>query len=54
MLLKLGLERFVRVKTEINKDAILNEPAAVVGIAGLSIQVGVEDFVITPFEQVAP
>jgi len=53
-LLRLGLERFVRVKTEINKDAILAEPAAVVGIAGLSIQVGVEDFVITPFEQVAP
>lgn len=46
-----GLTRFVRVKEELNKDAILNEPAAVAGIAGLSIKSGVEDFVIQPFEQ---
>lgn len=53
-LLKLGLERFIRVKTELNKEAVLADPDAVSGIAGLSIQTGVEDFVITPFEQVAP
>jgi len=50
-LLKLGLERFLRVKTELNKEAVLADPEAVSGIAGLSIQTGVEDFVITPFEQ---
>lgn len=48
---RLGLSRFVRTKEEINKDAILNEPQAVAGVAGLSIKTGVEDFVITPFEQ---
>ncbi len=48
---RLGLGRFVRNKEEINKEAILNEPAAVAGVAGLSIKTGVEDFVITPFEQ---
>jgi phage host-nuclease inhibitor protein Gam len=46
-----GLDKFVRVKEELNKEAILNEPAAVSGIAGLSIKSGVEDFVIQPFEQ---
>lgn len=47
--LKLG--RFIRVKEEINKEAILNEPLAVKGVAGLTIKTGVEDFVISPFEQ---
>lgn len=46
-----GLDRFVRTKEEINKEAILNEPSAVSGVAGISIKTGVEDFVITPFEQ---
>lgn len=50
---KLGLGRFLRTKTEINKEAILADPEAVSGIAGLMIQTGVEDFVITPFEQTA-
>lgn len=45
-----GLGRFVRVKEEINKEAILNEPEAVAGVAGISLSTGVEDFVITPFE----
>lgn len=48
-----GLERFIRVVEEVNKEAILAEPAAVAGIAGIKIQTGVEDFVITPFEQEA-
>lgn len=48
---KFKLDRFVRVKEELNKDAILNEPKAIEGIAGLSIKKGVEDFVIEPFEQ---
>lgn len=45
-----GLERFLRVKTEINKDAILADPDAARGVPGLSIVTGVEDFVIVPFE----
>jgi phage host-nuclease inhibitor protein Gam len=48
---KFKLDRFVRVKEELNKEAILNEPTAIAGIAGLSIKKGVEDFVIEPFEQ---
>ncbi len=48
---RLGLGKFVRIKEEINKDAILNEPDAVKGIAGITVVTGVEDFVITPFEQ---
>lgn len=49
-----GLGRFVRTKEEINKEAVLNEPAAVAGIAGLTIKTGTEDFVIQPFEQEVP
>ncbi|MDD5297625.1 MAG: host-nuclease inhibitor Gam family protein [Rhodocyclaceae bacterium] len=48
---RLGLGRFVRTKEEVNKEAILNEPAAVAGVAGLTIVSGVEDFIVTPFEQ---
>lgn len=48
---RLGLNEFVREKLEINKEAILNEPDKVKGVAGISIVTGVEDFVITPFEQ---
>lgn len=47
---RLGLCKFLRTKTEINKEAILNEPDAVRGVAGITLQVGVEDFVITPLE----
>ena len=48
-----GLNRFIRTKEEINKEAILNEPNAVAGVAGITITTGKEDFVITPFEQEA-
>lgn len=48
---RLGLGKFVRTKEEINKEAILNEPDEVRGVAGLNVVTGVEDFVITPFEQ---
>lgn len=50
---KLGLDRFIRTKSDINKDAILAEPDVAKGIAGITIKQGVEDFVIKPFEQVA-
>lgn len=50
-LTRLGLIRFVREKLEVNKEAILSDPDGVKGVAGISIVSGVEDFVITPFEQ---
>lgn len=50
---RLGLAAFIRVKREVNKDAILADQDAVAGVAGISISQGVEDFVITPFEQTA-
>lgn len=46
---RLGLSRFIRVKEEINKEAILAEPQAAAGVKGLAIEQG-EDFVIKPFE----
>lgn len=46
---KLGLERFVRTKEEINKEAILAETAAVEGIKNIKIDQG-EDFIVKPFE----
>lgn len=50
VLAELGLARFIRTKQEVNKDAILAEPDAVRGVAGISVVTGVEDFVIVPFE----
>ncbi|MCL2524587.1 MAG: host-nuclease inhibitor Gam family protein [Betaproteobacteria bacterium] len=46
----LGLKRFIRTREEPNKEAMLAEPNAVSGIAGITIVTGVEDFVIEPFE----
>lgn len=43
------LERFIRVKEEVNKEAILADPEALKHIKGVSIDQG-EDFVIIPFE----
>lgn len=50
---RLKLERFIRTKEEINKEAILNEPKAVAGVAGIKVNSGIEDFSIIPFEQTA-
>jgi phage host-nuclease inhibitor protein Gam len=49
-LARMGLSRFVRTRAEPNKEAMLNEPEAVRGIAGITIVTGVEDFIVTPFE----
>ena len=49
LLRRLGLTQSIRAKEEINKEAILNEPEAIKGVAGISISQG-EDFVIVPFE----
>lgn len=46
-----SLVRFVRTKEEVNKEAILNEPDAIKGVAGITVITGVEDFAIVPFEQ---
>lgn len=46
---RLGLERFTRVKVEVNKEAILADPEGVKGVAGITINRG-EDFVVAPFE----
>ena len=46
----LGLGRFIRSKEEPNKEAMLADPKAVSGIAGITIVTGIEDFVIEPFE----
>lgn len=46
---RLGLSRFVRAREEINKEAVLNEPEAVRGVAGITIEQG-EDFIVKPFE----
>jgi phage host-nuclease inhibitor protein Gam len=53
MLERLKLVRFIRNKPEINKEAILLEPETVRDLAGISIVSGVEEFIITPFEQEA-
>jgi len=51
---RLGLGRFVRTKEEVNKEAVLADPRAVAGVAGISVTTGVEDFIISPFEQDVP
>ena len=45
-----GLERFIRIKEEPNKEAMLNEPDIAAGVAGITIKRGVEDFVVVPHE----
>lgn len=44
-----GLRRFVREKEEVNKEAILAEPDAVIAIDGITIAQS-EELVIEPFE----
>lgn len=47
----LGLARLVRVTETVNREAILAEPEAVAGIAGISIGSAGEDFVVEPYEE---
>lgn len=44
---KLGLKRFLRIRADVDKDAILRDPDAVEGVKGISISQR-EDFVIKP------
>lgn len=46
---RFGLERFIRVKKELDKTAILKEPDAVADIQGVSVKAATEEFIITPF-----
>ena len=45
-----GLDRFVRTKHEVNKEALGDEPDAARAIPGVSISSGGEDFAVEPFE----
>lgn len=45
-----GLQRFLREKIEINKDAMLDDPATAMAIKGVLIGSDGEDFVVEPFE----
>lgn len=47
MLRKLGLDRLLRIKTEVDKTAVLREPDVIAGVKGLSISQR-EEFVIKP------
>lgn len=49
----MGLEKFIRAKYEVNKEAVLADPDAVRGITGLTVVIGEEDFVVVPFEVAA-
>lgn len=44
---KLGLDRFLRIKTDLDREAMLREPDAIDGVRGLSISQR-EDFVVKP------
>lgn len=46
----LGLQRFIRVKWEPNKEAMLADPDAARAVAGVSIGSEGEDFIVEPFE----
>ncbi|MBH9981817.1 host-nuclease inhibitor Gam family protein [Bartonella sp. B10834G6] len=45
-----GLEKFIRVKEEVNKDAMLAEPDQAMKVPGVTIKSGGEDFIIEPLE----
>lgn len=49
LLRRLQLDRFIRRKEEINREAILNEPDSVAHVTGITIS-QTEDFVVVPFE----
>jgi phage host-nuclease inhibitor protein Gam len=45
-----GLSRFIRVKEEIDKEAMLQEPLAAQKVPGVKFEVGCEDFYAEPHE----
>ena len=50
-LIAAGLQRFVRTKHEVDREAILREPEALKGVAGLSVAAEGEDFVVEPYAE---
>lgn len=50
ILKRLGLQRFVRVREEVNREAMLAEPDVARTVAGIRIGSEGEDFVVEPFE----
>jgi phage host-nuclease inhibitor protein Gam len=44
------LDRFVRIIREVNKEAMLSDPAAAAKIPGVKIGSAGEDFIVAPFE----
>jgi phage host-nuclease inhibitor protein Gam len=46
--LTMGLDRFLRVKRELNKEAMLAEPQAATRVPGISIGSAGEEFVVEP------
>lgn len=46
----LGLSRFLRIKEEVDKEAMLKEPDVAASVQGVSIGSGGEDFVVEPLE----
>ncbi len=46
---RFGLHRFIRIKKELDKTAILKEPNAIADIEGVSVKAATEEFIITPF-----
>lgn len=47
---RLGLHKFLRVKEEINKEAMQAAPDEARGVAGVTIGSAGEDFIVEPFE----
>ncbi|MEC9342674.1 MAG: host-nuclease inhibitor Gam family protein, partial [Pseudomonadota bacterium] len=47
----IGLGRFIRIKEEVNREALLAEPDVARSVAGISIGSEGEDFVVEPFEE---
>lgn len=48
----LGLDRFLRTKDELDKEAMLKEPAIAAAVQGISISSGAEKFEIKPLQMV--
>lgn len=48
------LDRFIRTKEEINKEAILLDRKAIADVPGIRVNIGKEAFSVTPFEVETP
>lgn len=51
---RLGFARFLRTKTEIDKEAMLKEPALAGKIPGVKVGTEGEDFIVTPSAEALP